>query len=56
MAKRFKHRFHVRYLLILSFEVNWNADHDNYEYSDYGIGFDAPSHFSLPDSSWAKMS
>ena len=31
-----------------------NADPDKYEYSDYDIGFDACSQFSLPDGTCGK--
>ena len=31
-----------------------NADPDKYGYSGYGIGFDTPLQFSLPNSSWGK--
>ena len=32
-----------------------NANPDKYEYSGYGIGFDACSQFLLPMLSWVKM-
>ena len=31
-----------------------NADPDKYIYTDYGIGFDSRSEFSLPDGSMGK--
>ena len=33
-----------------------NADPNKYGYNCYGIGFNAPSQFFLPDGSWGKMS
>ena len=31
-----------------------NPDPNKYEYSGYGIGFDARSGFSLPDDNWGE--
>ena len=35
-------------------ELTTNADPNKYSYSGYGIGFDSPSLFSLPNFDWAK--
>ena len=37
-----------------SVKINKNANLDKYIYSGYGIGFDSPSEYSLPDGTIGK--
>ena len=40
--------------LFRALKLTKNADPDNYEYTSYGIGFDAHLQFSLPSGTWGK--
>ena len=47
MVKRFKNKFTLGDWLFGAVKLTKNADPDKYGYSDYGIGFEAGSNFSI---------
>ena len=54
MAKKFKQEFHTRSLLVWAVKSAKNAEPDKYAQSNYNIGFDPRSRFSLPNCEWSK--
>ena len=53
MVKRLKNKFTLGDWLFGAVKLTKNADPDKYGYSDYGIGFEADSNFSI-NSEWGK--
>ena len=53
-SRDLKADFNLKNHLFRTVELTTNADPNKYSYSGYGIGFDSPSLFSLPNFDWAK--